>query len=448
MNVWQDPGLREAVWSHVRTARWFAGKGRRAHLESLVPLDPVITDPVTVRHVVAEVVYDDAGPERYQLLVSQRRVDELDGGTEGPRVIASTEDGTALLDATTDPAALLAWAGAVAGTRSCAAPRSDSAEAGAEGSRRCTVETFVPVPGPLAHARPFGGEQSNTSVEVDDRIIVKLFRRLEPGENLDIEIHHALNRAGVDAVATCHGALRCRLPGQDEACDLAMVVQRLPEPVDGWQLVSGMAARGEDATGEARALGEALAEIHSALAQAFGTGSVDGTTVADQMTARLDRAVAQVPALARHRDALAATFSRLAGRGLTVQRIHGDFHLGQTLSTPLGWRIIDFEGEPLKSLAERRRPDSVWRDVAGMTRSLSYATSAAAHPTDEATVAWARRAREAFLSGYGDGGGADRDLLTAYEADKAVYEVVYETLNRPDWVGIPLSALAELTSGQ
>ena len=124
--------------------------------------------------------------------------------------------------------------------------------------------------------------------------------------------------------------------------------------------------------------------------------------------------------------------------------MHGDFHLGQTLHTPSGWKIIDFEGEPAKNLAERVAPDSVWRDVAGMMRSFDYA--AASVPGD-AAGAWRDGCRAAFLDGYTDGrglGADDAGLLAAYEADKAVYEVVYEVRNRPDWVGIPLGAVATL----
>jgi maltokinase len=139
-------------------------------------------------------------------------------------------------------------------------------------------------------------------------------------------------------------------------------------------------------------------------------------------------------------------FGALAGRELDVQRVHGDFHLGQTLHTPTGWKIIDFEGEPAKTLAERAVPDSVWRDIAGMLRSFGYA---AASVPGEGSAAWAQACREAFLTGYAGGPLApdDADVLRAYEADKAVYEVVYEVRNRPEWVDIPLGALAALVAG-
>ncbi|HSN11388.1 MAG TPA: hypothetical protein VLS51_04700, partial [Propionibacteriaceae bacterium] len=165
------------------------------------------------------------------------------------------------------------------------------------------------------------------------------------------------------------------------------------------------------------------------------------------MSVRLDLAAAAAPVLHPYVPALRRCFDALRGRSLPVQSVHGDFHLGQTLLTPDGWRIIDFEGEPLKSFAERLAPDSVWRDVAGMTRSIAYATSAHPEPSGAAAQNWLTHTRRAFLGAYcGDQQEVDDDLLSAYEADKAAYEVVYETRNRPDWVQIPLRAIQHVTS--
>ncbi len=138
--------------------------------------------------------------------------------------------------------------------------------------------------------------------------------------------------------------------------------------------------------------------------------------------------------------------------------MHGDLHLGQTLRTVRGWKIVDFEGEPAKPLDVRLLPDSVWRDVAGMVRSFDYAprvvamTGAEPNAGPEAgqrsyrAAEWAARNRAAFLEAYtterGTGVDPDADtLLAAYLADKIVYEAVYEARNRPGWVSIPLAAL-------
>ncbi len=143
---------------------------------------------------------------------------------------------------------------------------------------------------------------------------------------------------------------------------------------------------------------------------------------------------------------------------VTSQRVHGDLHLGQTLRTVAGWKLVDFEGEPAKPLSERMLPDSPWRDVAGMLRSLDYAARSverdfvlvagdAADQISFRAVEWVDRNRSAFIAGYlGDHELTDdeRILVEAYEADKAVYEVGYEARNRPTWITIPLSALAKL----
>jgi maltokinase len=144
-----------------------------------------------------------------------------------------------------------------------------------------------------------------------------------------------------------------------------------------------------------------------------------------------------------------------AGSELSLQRIHGDLHLGQVLRTVLRWVVIDFEGAPAAPLEERRRPDSPLRDLAGMLRSFDYAarhrlmevgnaTSQLEYRADE----WSRRNRDAFLTGYTAAAESDpRDqdaALRAFEADKAVYEAVYEARHRPDWGHLPLAALAQL----
>jgi maltokinase len=176
------------------------------------------------------------------------------------------------------------------------------------------------------------------------------------------------------------------------------------------------------------------------------------------MSARLDAALDVVPDLAPYADALRATYDRVrALPGLSVQRVHGDLHLGQTLRTSLGWKIVDFEGEPAKPLAERLLPDSPWRDVAGMLRSFDYAPRVVerSFAQDDAEGApqrayradeWAHRNSNHFQVAYAGGELSDEErvLLDAYVADKVVYETVYETRNRPAWVDIPLAAVARM----
>jgi maltokinase len=195
--------------------------------------------------------------------------------------------------------------------------------------------------------------------------------------------------------------------------------------------------------------------VHTALARALPTvtlGPAQLQPLVDSMVERLDAATQAVPALRPYAPNLRSAFEAVAqlgaeGRTWTAQRIHGDLHLGQCLRSPAGqWTLIDFEGEPAKSLAERRMPQPTVRDVAGMLRSFDYA----AHSVRPGVPGWAETCRAAYCSGYAEAGGGDPRhdpvLLRAYETDKAVYEVVYEARHRPDWLPVPLSAIRRLAS--
>jgi maltokinase len=180
------------------------------------------------------------------------------------------------------------------------------------------------------------------------------------------------------------------------------------------------------------------------------------------MHRQLAEAIEVVPRLREHRAVLAAAFDALAGLDspVAVQRIHGDFHLGQVLRSSSGWAVLDFEGEPARPVAERRAMAHPLRDVAGMFRSFEYAaryllpTEAALDSTvdpgilEDRARAWADHNRAAFSRGYALAGGpeptAHEVLLRAFEYDKAVYEVLYEARNRPTWLHVPLGSLARL----
>jgi maltokinase len=318
------------------------------------------------------------------------------------------------------------------------------------------------------HSSLFGGEQSNSSVAFGEDSLMKVFRRLTGGHNPDIEIHEALTRAGSSHVAALYGYLTTRAGD----LHLAMLQQFLRTASDGWDLAlvstrnlfaeADLHAEevGGDFAAEAHRLGAAVAEVHVMLAEEFPTRPLDPGAVAQAMRDRLTAALDIVPDLAEHRPALVQRFDAVVGiddDALLAQRIHGDLHLGQTLRTSLGWKLVDFEGEPAKHLHERRLPDSPWRDVAGMLRSLDYAPRVVERTWSDGldegadqrayrANEWSQRNRSAFLSAYAgrELTTDERTLLAAYVADKAVYETVYETRNRPSWVVIPLEAVARI----
>jgi maltokinase len=210
-------------------------------------------------------------------------------------------------------------------------------------------------------------------------------------------------------------------------------------------------------TGEAYLLGQATAEMHADLATAFGTGQLTPWALAhlaDDMTRKLEDALTEVPELGRHEAKLRAAFASLHDipTPVTIQRVHGDFHLGQVLRTQTGWVALDFEGEPAIPLAQRRARYPALKDVAGMLRSFDYAARhpLLGHPDAQrlraAAEIWVERCRAAFCAGYARAGGMDPQanaaLLRALMLEKAVYEVVYETRQRPAWLSIPLDSIA------
>jgi maltokinase len=416
-------------WPHVSEARWFQGKGRDGALTSIRPLSWLVPPgrEVAVRPELAQISYPDGQSELYQLLVAYRATPP-----DADSAVIGQLDGLWVCDAPRDPEAMSAVT-ALLGTN---ATLGDAETA-------ITVRTVTALPATDLTPRWYPGQQSNTNVFLGTTALVKVFRKLEPGDNRDVVVTRRLREAGVHDVPDVYGWVEGTLDGL--RYDLAAVTEQLHDPQDGYDLACDACRTGTDFTTHAAALGHALAAVHRGLASDEIT--VVGDVIADQMAQRLDAAAEAASVLNPYLPALHQCFDALRGRSVPVQSVHGDFHLGQTLLTPDGWRIIDFEGEPLKSFAERRAPDSIWRDVAGMMRSIAYATSAHRDPASEDALKWLTLTREAFLEAYcGDERQVDGDQLSAYEADKAAYEVVYETRNRPDWVNIPLRAIQHVTA--
>jgi maltokinase len=440
--------------------RWFGAKGRPVGAVAVTARTSLRDTEPLLDLLVLTVSFTDGSPaQHYQLLLGRRAEarGELEHATIG-RV-----GGCCAYDALWDQAAT-GWL----------------LEAIREGRTVGDIR-FVPEPG-AALAAPTGGrvlsgEQSNTSVVFGERSIMKLFRRLNPGVNPDVEVLRALGRVGSNEVAALQGAIEGVLGG--EPTTLAMLQDFAGNAADGWAMalasVRDLFAEadlradevGGDFAGEAQRIGETVAVLHRELAEALGTGERDAAGFAEVWRRRLDAAVAEAPALAPYADGIRGIYDTVAALPdpVRVHRVHGDLHLGQLLRTPTRWLILDFEGEPSAPLEERRRLDSPMRDVAGMLRSFDYAAFYQLLASDPRAFArdrpapspmlwhakeWTARNRDAFCDGYAAGAGVDpRDhgpLLRAFELDKAVYEVVYETRSRPTWAPIPLSSIKRLTT--
>lgn len=437
--------LEDLLAGWIGHQRWFAGKGRAIDgvgIESDVELRA--GDP-GLRHLVVRV--EQAGTrDRYQVLLGTRR-------TIPPRLEHAHIGGDhydAAHDADLTGILLEAMArGADIGPLRFRAMEGVTIDTG----QRSLV---------------LGAEQSNTSLVYGEAYILKLFRRLIPGVNPELEIVTALARRGAPHIARPYGWFATDIDGEDTT--LAFMQQYLSTANDGWSLalasvrdLYGYAHQpeipasevGGDFAAESHRLGIATARVHRELAAAFPTATIDPPEIkrmAERLRARLDQTLLEVPALRGRDEVVHAAYDRLADidHPITVQRVHGDYHLGQVMRTHTEWVVLDFEGEPGQPLAERRALDSPLRDVAGMLRSFDYASRHLLmdHPEgrilEPRAAEWSARNRAAFLAGYAEGGGRvsgdDAALLRALEYAKAVYEVGYESRNRPTWLPIPLAA--------
>jgi maltokinase len=442
--------FEEGMAAWLPGQRWFAGKGS--------PIDGVAIACETVlmdadpglRHVIIAVSQGD-GMDRYQVLAGLRSVipDELTHAVIGP-----AGNGMTAYDGLHDPQLTRRLLEAMAGQETM-------------GPLRFALEPETMIDISL-DSLVLTGEQSNTSVLFGEDGILKVFRRPSPGPNPDLEVPRALARFGSRHVAPPLGWVETTMDGKPTV--LAILSTYLRSAADGWSLAatsvrdlyaseSVLASQaGGDFAAEAHLLGEATAEVHRHLAEALGIDELPAQAhreLATQMRERLDTAAAAVPALVPHLPRLRAAYAELATLDgpLMIQRIHGDYHLGQVVRTQTGWVLLDFEGEPAAPLALRRARSPALRDVAGMLRSFDYAgrqqLPAPGDPARARAAAadWVCRNQAAFCSGYAQAGGADPGkhavLLRALTIDKAVYEVMYEARHRPSWLPIPLGFIAD-----
>jgi maltokinase len=416
--------------------RWYAGRGR--HIRSVAP-HTVVALREDLDLTLLDVDYADGSTERYQLLI---RWDTTPIGAAGDVATIGADGARTASDALHDPAvgkyllALVDQSATVAALQFTKEPNAQ-----------------LPVD---AEGRLVGVEQSNTSVVFEQAAVFKVFRRVSAGINPDVELNRELARAGNPHVARLLGSFEAVLDGEPPYA-LGMVTEFAADSTEGWDMATAstrdlFAGAGGDFTGESERLGAAVASVHHSLAAAFGTSREPFPT--DMLLARLRAVAAAVPELGRYVELIEQRYRTSAEAGVVVQRMHGDLHLGQVLRTAKTWLLIDFEGEPGQPVDERRRPDSPLRDVAGMLRSYEYAAyqQLVGHSGDDRLGArareWVDRNCAAFCAGYAAEGGLDpresAGVLSAYELDKAVYEVGYEARHRPTWLPIPLASIARL----
>ncbi|MDQ3734051.1 MAG: phosphotransferase [Actinomycetota bacterium] len=445
--------------------RWYSAKGRRIVELTDSGVELAGGDPLLELHHV-RIWYEDGERAGYLVPVTIRLepVDGLAGALIGK--ISGDEASAALwaYDALRDRDQTAAWLTLLA----------EGAEVGPVLFRpEAGVAIPSGVPGDIVTT-----EQSNTSLVYGNEAILKVFRRLEPGSNPDVEIHHALAGTDNPHIAPLLGSVEVRLAVEvgnpedtPETATAAMVQTFLPGATDGWSLattsVRDLYAEadlhadevGGDFAAESHRLGVATASVHADLARVLPSHPAGPDWLmglVEELHNRLDKATDMVPRLEPYGEAIRATYAALddLAEPVHLQRVHGDLHLGQVLRTVAGWTILDFEGEPARPIAVRRQLDTPLRDVAGMLRSFDYAAQhlLVGEGTDPQlayrATEWSARNRDAYCEGYAEGGGVKPAqfgaLLLALEADKAIYETVYEARNRPHWLSIPLNSFDRL----
>jgi maltokinase len=449
----------DALAAWLRDQRWFAAKSRdlgQVHVLETVALP--MTDPPAPAMVIAcvESRFAAGTHDIYQLPLALRPQEE--GWQDG---VIATVGAMTVYDALRDPEAAAAIARLFRDRT-----RTDGELATV--TFHWSDQVQRPTGGP--DVRLIGTEQSNTSVVFDSALILKAFRRIEAGDNPELEMLRFLSDRGFPNIPALAGWYEY----EGDLMDATLgVVQRFVEGGrDGWELaLDELATDPEGFPARLGALGDVIGRMHTVLGSdpadpAFAPEepSAEGLSlITATIDEQIERTFLDMP---RDEEAVAPILGRAEevrdrlrllshlGAGGRLIRHHGDLHLGQTLLADAGWIVLDFEGEPARALRDRRRKRSPLRDVAGMLRSFSYAASAAEIQRGITVPdGWEGRSRDAFLEGYfaavepsllPPGRAATEQLLSIFELEKAVYELRYELDNRPDWVHIPVAGILRL----
>jgi maltokinase len=450
----------QALAEFVVRQRWFGAKSREVIHAGILEALAVRREAPLLVIALVEIRFQPGTHDVYQVPLGLRP-----GSEDWSENVVSEADGWTVYDALSDPVLARELARLIAAGRSLEDDEAEvqfrSLEAG-------------PSPDGLREVRPMGAEQSNTSVVFDERLVLKAYRRIEAGVNPELELLRFLTERGFPNVAALSGWYVHI--GRLMDATLGTLQAFVPGEQDGWGLaLESLAGEDGEFFERLRRLGEVTGEMHAALASdasdpAFAPEEPSGETLAI-LAATIDEDIDAVFANLPPEPALEPIASRneevrdhlrsLAGIGATgrVIRHHGDYHLGQALWTGSDWVILDFEGEPARSLPERRRKRSPLRDVAGMLRSFAYAASVAEMKRGgDGGSSWEERAREEFLAGYlplvepaaivPPGRESFEKLLALFELEKAVYELRYELDHRPDWVHVPVAGIVRLLEGR
>src|SRR3954447_1274322 len=453
--------LDERVFNEwVVGQRWFGSKTREvAHIE-IADAVPLRAEPPLLVLCLVEARFPVGTHETYQVPLGLRPSSE---GWQGNRIYEA--DGWIVYDGLADPATGRELLHAMRGNLDLQAGESEFIFRWAENAGAGL--------GGTVDVRPVGVEQSNTSIIFGDELIMKAIRRIEPGVNPALELLLFLSARGFPHIATLVGWYE--VEGRHISATLGILQEFLTDARDGWELtLDELASDPEGLLDRMESLGVVIGEMHTALGSDNANpdfAPVEPSTEAlsilyadvDEQIERVFLDLPDTDAVAPIRGRGQDVRERLGGLspptgGGGVIRTHGDLHLGQTMLSPRGWVVLDFEGEPARPLPERRLKRSPLRDVAGMLRSFSYVTAGAKLLRgQEAPADWEDRARERFLTGYHaavdhsllpPGQQATAQLLAVFELEKAVYELRYELNNRPDWVAIPVAGLLRLLDSE
>jgi len=450
----------EALQEWVVAQRWFGSKGRAVSSLDVLQGVPLRADePLLILALIAA-RFPSGTHDLYQVPIGIRHSDE--GWDTG--VIAQVGNWT-VYDGLSDPEL----------ARELLTRMRDRSIARAGGSTLTFKWADRTDLNGSTDVRPMGVEQSNSSMVFGDALVLKSFRRLEPGVNPELELLRFLDGHGFQNIAPLAGWYEYE--GRLVESTLGILQEYLKAARDGWSLAVEQDGEDPDKLIEQLdELGGVTGRMHAVLGSdasdsAFAPEEPSDETLA-LITATVDEEIERIFKNLPHDDT--GPVARIAGRSQDVRerlgqlsrigvggrviRTHGDYHLGQVMLTERGWVVLDFEGEPARTLPERRQKRSPLRDVAGMLRSFSYVAAAGSilgtrvMPED-----WESRARAAFLEGYfrevdpallPPGQESIEKLLSVFELEKAVYELNYEINNRPDWVGIPVASILRLLEAE